>query len=314
MTDWILSIQKPVMLFFQSIRQPFLSTIAECITFLGEGVWSVLLVFFLYYVFDKKSGFAVGAANMTGVAFCNILKVIFRIPRPWVKYPDELVPLRVSTATGYSFPSGHSTNAGSLYYSLYSLYGKKRAVKTVSVALMILIPLSRIYLGCHWPLDVVVGIALGIAAGGLSVKYAELYEDEERLGKLVVRAVPAAVIVAVADAVLVDTGVLEKTLWKDLSQAAAGWSAIILFGWIGKKHIHFTFPEGMVKRIILYVLGAGVGYSCTLLWLTKFTMLHYTLYNVGLWLLTAFMFVFFPLILRRLGFEGKEEAVSTRLP
>lgn len=142
--------------------------------------------------------------------------------------------------------------------------------------------------------------------------YAELYDDEEKLKKLVVRAVPAAVVIAVADAVLVDTGVLEKTLWKDLSQAAAGWSAIILFGWIGKKHVRFTFPKGTVKRIILYILGAGAGYSCTLLWLTKFTVLHYTLYNIGLWLLTAFMFVFFPLILRRLGFEEKEEAVSTR--
>ena len=146
------------------------------------------------------------------------------------------------------------------------------------------------------------------------MKYAALYDNEEKLKKLVVRAVPAAVVVAVADAVLVDTGVLEKTLWKDLSQAAAGWSAMILFGWIGKKHIHFTFPEGIVRRIVLYVLSAAVGYSCTLLWLTKFTVLHYTLYNIGLWLLTAFMFVFFPLILRRLGLEGKEDSSSTRQP
>ncbi len=307
MTDSLLSLQKPVMLFFQSIRIPFLSTAAECITFLGEGVWSVLLVFFLYYVVSPRSGFALGASSMTGVAFCNILKVIFRIPRPWVKYPDELVPLRVSTATGYSFPSGHSTNAGSVYYSLYSLYRKNRAVKTVSIVLMILIPLSRIYLGCHWPLDVVVGIALGTAAGRLSVKYASLYEDEEKLARLARRAVPAAVIAAVVDALLVDTLVLDKTLWKDLSQAAAGWGAIILFGWIGRKYVHFIFPEGTVKRIILYVLGAGIGYSCSLLWISKFTVLHYTLYNVGLWLLTAFMFVFFPLILRRLGLEGKKE-------
>lgn len=310
MIDWILSLEKPVMLFFQSIRLPGLSVAAECITFLGEGVWSILLVFFLYYVVDCRTGFAVGASSMTGVVFCNILKVIFRIPRPWVKYPDELTPLRVSTATGYSFPSGHSTNAGSLYYSLFSLYRNTKAVKIICTAMMILIPLSRIYLGCHWPLDVAVGIALGITAGRLASGYAAVYDENDRLEKLVIRAVPAALLIAVADAVLVDTGVLEKTLWKDLSQAAAGWGAIMLFGWLGRKYVRFTFPGNIWRRIIYYVLATAIGYSCSLLWLSRFTVLHYTLYNIGLWLLTAFMLVFFPLILRRLGLEGKEEATS----
>lgn len=308
MIDSILALEKPIMLFFQSLRVPFLSVIAEGISFLGETAWTAGIMLFVFYCIDKRKGFGLVAVSMSGHVLNNIFKVIFRIPRPWVKYPDEIIPLRQSTATGYSFPSGHSENAGSMYFALYKSFSG-RTVKTISVILLVLIPLSRIYLGVHWPLDVVFGLALGMLIGSAVSRFTAIYDTPSLLRKFALIGTPIAVVIALTDTVLIDLGILDATLWKDLSTTAVVWGAVFLSSWLEKTIVDFKIQESWVKRIVFLALSLAVGYAVTLLPLSKIGVMHYTFKRIGYFLFVFWEMFLWPLIAVKTGLFEKE--VST---
>lgn len=93
----------------------------------------------------------------SGVELC--IKQIFHTARP---AGNALV-----AATNYSFPSGHSANAFALAMTLY-FYDKRIGIPALIFAAII--GISRIFVGAHWPSDVIVGAALGIGAGYLVEK------------------------------------------------------------------------------------------------------------------------------------------------
>ena len=85
----------------------------------------------------------------------------FRIARPWVIDPNfTIVESARAEATGYSFPSGHTQCATSLYGGI-ARSSKKRAVQIAGAVLALLIGFSRMYLGVHTPKDVLVSLLIG---------------------------------------------------------------------------------------------------------------------------------------------------------
>ncbi len=305
MIDAILAFEKPIMLFFQNLRVGFLCTTAEVISFLGESVWTMILIFFVYLCIDKRKGFGLGATTMSAHYINGILKIIFRVPRPWVKYPGEIIPLRESTATGYSFPSGHSSIAGSLYYSLYRLF-KNRAVRAFSVILLVLIPLSRIYLGVHWPLDVVFGLAVGILTASFVEKFVSIYDNQEKLKRISVTAVPVLLVVGFIDAFLVDRGLLDRILWKDIAASSAAWAGVFLASMLEKKYVDFKIPEKRGKRVLLFALDVLLGCALTILWTDRIETLHYVIQTASYLALILWVVFICPLIYTKLGLYEKE--------
>jgi undecaprenyl-diphosphatase len=98
-----------------------------------------------------------------GAVLSNLLKFAIERPRP------DLVARLIEVNTP-SFPSGHATLAAVTYLTLGALLSRVEArrrakiyVLTVAVALTFLIGVSRIYLGVHWPTDVLAGWCLGAA-------------------------------------------------------------------------------------------------------------------------------------------------------
>ena len=132
----------------------------QLITMLGEQ-WAVILVLAVsYWAFDKKTGEELAFTLLVSGLSNNILKGFFRFERPIGI--DGIRTLRAHTATGYSFPSGHSQNAATLYFFPARRGGGWRWAAAAVVSL--LVGLSRLYLGVHYPKDVAAGLALGIAA------------------------------------------------------------------------------------------------------------------------------------------------------
>ncbi len=99
----------------------------------------------------------------------NILKELITRPRPIETLRD--VTLIVETA-GFSLPSGHATNAFMAAYLFSSVF--KRHIVFYGLALMV--GISRVYLGAHYPLDVLAGMAVGIAIGYVLTKVAKSIE------------------------------------------------------------------------------------------------------------------------------------------
>ncbi len=138
----------------QGHSNPFILWIMDKITMLGETGFVILCLIILYYAYDKELGKR--SIVLFGVSMClNLsLKELLHAPRP-IGQPD-IVSHRVSTATGYSFPSGHTQSFSTLVAVFADIF-RRRWVLITGIALAFLVGLSRLILGVHWPKDVLFG-------------------------------------------------------------------------------------------------------------------------------------------------------------
>lgn len=156
----------PVLLWFQEVlRNPVTDPIISVFTHLGDSgiLFIVLTALLLCFPKTRQAGFAAACALVFSLLFTNvILKNIFQRPRPWVDCA-ALIPL-VAEHDPNSFPSGHTSAAFAFAFgSLRAL--PKRWMKVSVVVLAALMALSRLYVGVHYPSDVLAGFVVGDLAG-----------------------------------------------------------------------------------------------------------------------------------------------------
>jgi membrane-associated phospholipid phosphatase len=145
-----------------SIRTPSLTTIEQGVTFLGSTFWLLVLslLAIAWLLSRRRVGDAlfVLVAGLGSVASTNLIKILVDKPRPGV------LP-HLATASTLSFPSGHACSAAAVYMALV-LVGTggvlQRRVATIAAAVLAMaVAFSRLYLGVHYPSDVVAGLILG---------------------------------------------------------------------------------------------------------------------------------------------------------
>lgn len=144
--------------------------IASFLSIFGDELVSVSIVAFLYWCIDKRIGRAVGLNLIMGCVWNPLVKNIFVRRRPYFDSPgvkclkpvEENYDIYDMKAQGYSFPSGHSTTSvastGSLAY-----FFRKKWLTIIAIVLPLLVGLSRVSLGVHYPTDVICGWTLGVA-------------------------------------------------------------------------------------------------------------------------------------------------------
>ena len=150
--------------FFHDINCDFLTAFFYFITEFGAETIAIALLAAIYYCYNKDIGKTLGYICINSMMLNSVVKSLFMADRPFQYEGKEY--LRVLNeakdgATGTSFPSGHSQSAGSLYTSLIILF-KNKWIRIISAVLLVLVPISRLYLGVHFPGDVVVGLLLGV--------------------------------------------------------------------------------------------------------------------------------------------------------
>lgn len=141
----------------ENLRSPVLNEFMLAITRLGEETAFLVFALIFFWCVDKKRGYLIMSVGFVGTMANQFMKLWFRIPRPWVL--DEnftILEEAREAATGYSFPSGHTTNAVATFGSV-AVSAKHRWTRYLSIALAVLVGLSRMYVGVHTPQDVVVG-------------------------------------------------------------------------------------------------------------------------------------------------------------
>lgn len=143
----------------QSVASPALDVIFQCITVMGEELFLLPVAVLLFWCVNKELGYWICWCAAEGNLLVNSVKGIFKVERP-IGY-DGIRTLRAKTATGYSFPSGHTQACANLFTALAKAVNRKR-FWILAFVLPLLVGISRMYLGCHWPMDVAVSYVMGI--------------------------------------------------------------------------------------------------------------------------------------------------------
>ena len=167
--------------FLEEIRNPVLDFLFSIVTLFGEETVFMAVGMIVFWCVNKQKGYYLLSVGFVGTVINQFLKITFRIPRPWVKDPNfTIVESAREAASGYSFPSGHTQTSVGLFGGL-ALKFKRRAIRIASIALCVLVPLSRMYLGVHTPADVGVSIVIALL---LIFALSPLFEKAEKSPKV----------------------------------------------------------------------------------------------------------------------------------
>ena len=184
MLDALLTLDGNILLWIQAfIRQVFLTPIVSFYTKLGDAgmMWIAACVILLIFPKTRRAGFAGAMALILSLLCTNVvLKNLFSRARPWLVV--EGLTALVAEHDPNSFPSGHTSASFAAATALYRCVPKKWGVLAlVAAALM---GLSRLYVGVHFPSDVIAGILVGCFCGWAAVRLLKLVEHKTKLGKI----------------------------------------------------------------------------------------------------------------------------------
>lgn len=146
-------------------------SILSLFSMFGEELLLILLLGFIYWDYDKKLGRTIALSAIMGMTWNTMIKNIVVRRRPYfdhkgikiLRVVDPEADIYDIAAQGYSFPSGHSTNAASVFGSL-AFNIRKHWMTVVAIVIPALTGISRFVVGAHYPTDVIGGLLLGVTA------------------------------------------------------------------------------------------------------------------------------------------------------
>ncbi len=148
--------------FLESLRNPICDFLFSVITLLGEETVFMAVGMIVFWCVDKYQGYYLLTTGFLGTVINQFLKMLCRVPRPWIKDPSfTIVESAREAATGYSFPSGHTQTSVGLFGGL-ARFNKNKILRICALCVCVLVPISRMYLGVHTPLDVGVSTAAAL--------------------------------------------------------------------------------------------------------------------------------------------------------
>ncbi|MDI6870724.1 MAG: phosphatase PAP2 family protein [Bacillota bacterium] len=158
----------------QAIHGPLLDRFFIAVTMLGSEEFYLLIIPFLYWCVDRAFGRRLGQLFLFS-AFVNVwLKGAFHTLRPPA---GEVRVLFGESGTGYAFPSGHAQSAAT-FWGYLALLRRRWWSAALAGTLILLVAVSRLYLGVHWPIDVVGGMALGLLLAWVWARLGRRWDEE----------------------------------------------------------------------------------------------------------------------------------------
>lgn len=179
--------------FLEKLRLPGLNEFMLAITTFGEETALLVIALIVFWCVDKRHGYYILGVGLLGTVANQFMKLLFKIPRPWVRDPNfTALEAAKEGAGGFSFPSGHTQSAVGLMGSV-AVTTKRRWLSVCAISIAVLVGFSRMYLGVHTPADVAVGALQSIIL--LAVMHPLVYKKE---GKLIPWMLGAMILIAAA--------------------------------------------------------------------------------------------------------------------
>ena len=229
----------------QSLFAPQFNFLFTATTLLGDGSVLVGLSATIYWCFDKGRGRVVTYVLLLGAYLNFFLKILIAWPRP----PVEL-RIAEKSETSYGFPSGHAQDS-TTFWSWISLDFRKRILSVLGIVIVVAVGISRIYLGLHYPVQVIGGwiVGLALACSGILILRRLPRRNEQ------MRAIPQ-VLFAFCTLIPMMTAVAFGLV----GDAYPGQIGGYLFGFslgaiVEERFVHFTNQVTATQRILR--LGTG---------------------------------------------------------
>ncbi len=147
----------------ENCRVPGVNEFMLAITNLGSETAFLVVALIVFWCVSKYQGYYLLGVGLFGTLANQFLKITCRILRPWDLDKDFTVLGNAKAdAGGYSFPSGHSQTAVGTFGGIAAT-NKNRIVFWACIAIAVLVPFSRMYVGVHTPADVLVGSGMALA-------------------------------------------------------------------------------------------------------------------------------------------------------
>ena len=216
----------------------------------GEELLLVLILGFLFWGWDKKMGKAVGLNVLMGTVWNPMVKNIFLRRRPYfdnagikiLRVVDPSADPMDIAAQGFSFPSGHSTNAATTYVGI-AKEKKNKPLIALAVILPLMVGFSRVVVGAHFPTDVLAGWTLGLLVIGLvSLLRRVIKNDYAFYGALLLTALPG----------------LFYCKSTDYFSSLGMLIGFIIGAIVEEKFIHFENTKNILRCVLRAAVGAGL--------------------------------------------------------
>lgn len=249
---------------------PRLLGLMTIVSALGSEEFFLVFLPAIYWSIDKRLGRQLGYIFLLSALINNMLKNIFRQPRPFWLEPD----IKQGDADGYGIPSGHVQNVTAVFLLLAASVRRNWAW-LLALLYILLMALSRLYLGVHFLQDIAVGFAVGLLVFGAFLMWQQTFFDrysKQILGRRLLLMVLIPIVLAV-----VYIGAL---LLLGLPNMDAPWASFIpaaelnghedvvstVAGLLGfgvgilleSSRIRFRAGGPIWQRIIRYILGIAV--------------------------------------------------------
>jgi undecaprenyl-diphosphatase len=252
---------------FRNGSGAFLAEFMKKATFFGELNTTMVIFAILFWCIHKE----LGSFLMMGWGMNRLVNGALKITacayRPWIRDP-RIVPYgdSMTTATGYSFPSGHTMNAATLFGGIAVKKDFPWALRITSLVAVLLVGFSRLFLGVHTPQDVLIGTIAGILVMWLTGKMMQWIDAHPGKDWVVVCiGIVLSVLLAIyaalkrypedydaAGKLIVDGAKMANDTFKGI-----GWAMGFLVGWIlERRFVGFTTEEiSLPTRLMRCVTG-----------------------------------------------------------
>lgn len=239
------SFELEILKWLEGLRTSFLNVLFESITVLGEETLIILLVVALWFAIDKKLAQQVFFVTATSLSVNGIIKNFAQVPRPFTK---GISCVRVDTATGYSFPSGH-TQGFATWSSFFAIKVKKIWLSVLVGVLITLVAVSRLYLGAHYPSDVIVAVVLGVSLSAFGNYLFVKVKDTKKLylGTFLIMTPFITYFLYVAD-----------PLFADLFKTFGMIGGMVVVSFLDEKTEPLSYEVAWWKKVIRIVLGVVI--------------------------------------------------------
>lgn len=244
----------------ENIRSPFGDSLLSVITFLCGEAAIIVLFAINFWCVNKSLAYEIGFSFFASSTIIQNVKITMRVPRPFVR-DTTLKPVEsaLKGATGYSFPSGHTQTATSVFTPCAVSYRKRWWLSVICVLLIALTAFSRLYLGVHTPEDVFFGFLIAFVCSAVIIALKAKFKEKW--------IIPIAIVLAAGSVgsiiygfVLKSSEIITDEFLADTiknSAACLGFAAGVI---LERRIVNFNPENTTVKQgIIRSVLGMAGG-------------------------------------------------------